>query len=162
MEETPLKTLTIHWSRPRGHKKLRIVPHFGPTTEQKGKIVSTPERQGKIKKQRKKLMAAFSMSDTQQSVLSLSFVDKKGNPAPTPAGTVTWLVDNAAMIALTPAADNLSCVAASVGPLGTATISVKVSAPDGTTLAAGSIDATITGGTATTINVTAGAPTEQP
>ncbi len=107
-------------------------------------------------------MASFSMSDSQQDTLTITATDKKGNPATLPAGSITWAVDQVSLIALTPAADGLSCLAVAVGPLGTATISVKVSAPDGTTLAAGSIDCNITGGAATNIVVTAGTPQEQP
>ncbi len=104
----------------------------------------------------------FSMSDSQQSTFTIAFTDKKGNPAPTPAGTISWLVDSPTVLALTPAPDNLSCLVAAVGPLGVATVSVKLTAPDGTTLAAGSVDVTITGGAATVIAVTPGTPVEQP
>ena len=104
---------------------------------------------------------AFSMTDSQKCTLTITAVDKKGNPAALPAGAVSWLVDNTAVVALTPSADGSTCDAAAVGPLGTATISVKVSDATGTTLAAGSIDCTITGGAATTITINPGAPVEQ-
>lgn len=107
-------------------------------------------------------MAAFTMTDTQQVSMTIQAVDKHGHPATMPAGTISWGVDLDTVIALTPAADNLSCVAAAVGILGTATVSVKVSDPGGVTLAAGSLDFTITGGAATAINIQPGAPTEQP
>ena len=106
---------------------------------------------------------SFKMSDSQQTVLSLAFVDKKGNPAPQPAGTtISWSVDSPAVLALAPSADTLSCQVAAVGPLGTATVTVKASDAQGNTLAAGTIAVEIDAGNAASINVTAAPPTEQP
>ena len=107
---------------------------------------------------------SFQMSDSQQVTLSVSFADKRGNPVPAPVGAQppSWLVDNAALLSLTPAADGLSCVAASVGPLGTATVSVKVSDAQGNALASGSLGVTVIGGAPATVVVTPGTPSEQP
>jgi len=107
-------------------------------------------------------MAAFQMTDSQQTTLTIAATDKKGNKATLPTGSVVWAVDQVSLIALTPAADGMSAVAAAVGPLGTATVSVKVVDGNQNTLASGTLDITIVGGGATTIVVTPGTATEQP
>jgi hypothetical protein len=107
---------------------------------------------------------AFTMTDSQQVTLTVSFTDRKGNPTSPPAGAQPpqWLVDNPNIITLTPSTDGTSCVAASVGPLGAATISVKVSDAQGNPLASGSIDVTIVSGAPTQVAITPGTPSEQP
>ena len=153
--------IKIKFGGKKRRPKLFIVPAIRFLGEVSGVVHETPQFYGKAFG---RLLMAFSMSDSQQVVLGpITFVDKKGNPAPQPAGsTITWAVDNVALVALTPTPDNLSATAASVGPLGTATISVKVTDASSTTLAAGSVDCTITGGNATVINIPVGTPTEQP
>jgi len=109
-------------------------------------------------------MATFSMTDSQQVTMSVAFADKRGNPAPTPAGAQppVWLVDQASVLSLAPAADGMSCVVKAVGPLGTATVSVKVADASGAPLASGSVDVTIVGGAPVQVTVTPGTPSEQP
>lgn len=112
-------------------------------------------------------MASFTMTDSQHVTLGpldpSKFVDKKGNPSPLPAGaTFVWAVDQVSLIALKPSTDGLSCDAASVGPLGTATISVKAVDASGNTLAGGSVDCNIIAGAPVTINIPVGTPAEQP
>jgi hypothetical protein len=94
----------------------------------------------------------------------VSYADKRGNPTPPPAGATPpiWLVDNAALLSLTPASDGMSCVVASLGPLGAGTVSVKVADAAGNPLAAGSVGVTVVGGAPTVVTVTPGTPTEQP
>jgi len=113
---------------------------------------------------RYRLMATFQMTDSQQVTMSVAFTDKKGNPAPAPAGAAPpqWLVDNAALLTLTPAADGMSCVVAATGPLGDGTVSVKVTDAAGNSLATGSIAVTIVGGAPVNIAITPGTPSEQP
>lgn len=107
---------------------------------------------------------AFQMTDSQQVTVTTAFTDKKGNPAALPTGTPapTWLVDNSAVLALTPAADGLSCLVAAVGPLGSATVSVKVNDASGASLASGSLAVTIVGGALVNVVLTPGTPSEQP
>ena len=109
-------------------------------------------------------MATFSMTDTQQVTMSIAYTDKRGNPTGPPPGATTpsWLIDNAALASLTPATDGMSCVVASLGPLGTGTVSVKVADGSGNPLASGSITLTVVGGAPTNVTVTPGTPTEQP
>jgi hypothetical protein len=141
-----------------GCPNLFLVPHLSIITEQKIKPFPN-SRSGNFKG--RKLMS-FSMTDSQQVTLTITATDKKGNPATIPAGSITWAVDNPALLTITPAADSLSAVAASVGPLGTATISVKVADGSGSTVASGSVDCTVVGGGATNIVVNPGTPSEQP
>lgn len=106
-------------------------------------------------------MAAFVLTDSQQTACAISATDKKGNAVPLPAGTVAWMIDTPAVLALTPSADGSSCVVAAVGPLGNAVLSVTVSDPTGATIAAGSLAFTVTGGAATNIVIAPAAPSEQ-
>lgn len=106
----------------------------------------------------------FQMTDSQQVTLTISFADKKGNPTPAPAGASTplWLTDNPDLLALTPAADGLSCLVAAHGPLGQGTVSVKVTAADGSPLAAGSLGVEIIAGAPVQVVIAPGTPAEQP
>jgi hypothetical protein len=64
---------------------------------------------------------AMQLSDTQQVTLSVAETDSKGQPVTGDA--LTWSVDNPAVIALTPAAGNYSCLCVA-GTDGTATVTV--------------------------------------
>lgn len=109
-----------------------------------------------------RILMALTLTDSQQATLSIGFTDKRGNAAPQPPGTLAWFVDNPAVLSITPAADNLTCLVAAAGPLGSATVTVKLADADGATTAAGTLDVNVTGGSATNIAVTAGPPEEQP
>ncbi len=67
------------------------------------------------------------LKDNQTGTYTLTFLDAKGNAtAPPPAALpLTWVVDNTALVTLTPAPDSLSCVVAAVGPLGAAVVTVN-------------------------------------
>jgi hypothetical protein len=105
---------------------------------------------------------SITMTDTQQVTLSIQPVDGKGNLAPVD-GVPTWLSSNTEVVTVTPAADGMSAIAAAVGPLGTATVSVKADADLGAGVSpiTSSVDITVTGGTASTLKITEGTPTEQ-
>jgi hypothetical protein len=102
------------------------------------------------------------MTDTQQAILTIEPVDKKGNPAQLD-GPPEWASSNTEVITVTAAADGLSAVALAVGPLGTATVSVKADGDlgPGVTTISGTIDITVTGGGAVTLKIAMGTPTEQ-
>jgi hypothetical protein len=104
----------------------------------------------------------MTMTDSQQVGLTIQPVDKKGNPAPVD-GVPAWASSNTEVVTVTPAADGMSAVASAVGPLGTATVSVKADADlgSGVTEIAGTLDITITAGAAATVTITAGTPTDQ-
>lgn len=103
---------------------------------------------------------AFTLSDSQHVPLTITPVDKKGNPA-TISSVPVWSVDNPNLLALTPSADGLSCDIASVGPLGSAKVSVSVAADATLPALIGELDVTINGGAATTVTIVPGTPTEQ-
>jgi hypothetical protein len=114
------------------------------------------------------LMANFQLGDNQSSVLRInpSAVDKKGNPAkPIDAGSVTYLVDNPAIVALgAPAADTMSIPFSAVGPLSgnspAATISFTATAGGQPVSGIFTIDITSEGPAA--LVAAADTPTEQP
>ncbi len=105
---------------------------------------------------------ALTMTVSKQAVASVKFLDKKGNPAPVD-GPPTWTTDNSDVLALTPAADGLSCLIVAVGQIGTGNVQVSADADlgAGVTPIIGTLACTITGGTATTVTIDVGAPTEQ-
>jgi len=105
----------------------------------------------------------FQMTYSQQVTLSVAFTDKKGNPAAVD-GVPEWSTDNPTVLALTPAADGLSCLVKAAGPLGTAKVTLKADADlgAGVTDIVGTFDVEITAGVATTVTITAGTPEEQP
>lgn len=149
------------WFHHLGHHHLTAYPVFGIVREQSGPVTPTLNYKGRLYGVMH--MADFTMTDSQQTTLSLKYQDKKGNPAPAPAGvTVTFLVDNPAMLALTPSADGSSCLVAAVGPLGTATVSVKAADTTGTTIAAGTLSIEVDGGNATNIVINPSPAVEQP
>lgn len=99
----------------------------------------------------------FQLTDSQLVTLTISAVDKKGNPV-TFAGAPVWSVDNPNLLSLTPSTDGLSCVVASVGPLGTAKVSVSSTTPS----LSGTLDVQIVSGAATQLTIVPGTPSEQP
>lgn len=144
-----------------GKKKFRMIPVIGPVTEQQGPVALAPQRYDRLNGA--KLMAQVKMSDVQQCDLSIAFTDKKGNPAQPPVGGVQWMTDSPALlsVAVDPQNQGKATVAA-VGPLGTGTVTCKVTDQQGGTLAAGSIDFEIDAGPASQINITPGTPVDQP
>lgn len=132
---------------------------LGPIREQNSPVTLTPFFQGQPVGE---IMAALTLTDSQDCPLSVAFVDKKGQAAPVD-GAAQWLTSNSEVIALAPADDGLSCVISAVGPLGTATVSVTADADlgDGVTSISGSVDVTVIAGAAVTVDVTPGTPTEQ-
>ncbi len=141
-------------------RQPRLIPMLGPIVEQSGPVAKTPQFKAHWKGM---TLMAFSMSDSQQVGLTIKVVDKKGNKAPID-GVPEWSVDNTELLALTPAADGLTCVVAAVGPLGDGNVTVKCDADLGSGVVPiiGTLAVTITGGAATTVTIDAGTPTEQP
>lgn len=140
---------------PRRHLKFIV----GPIREQTSIVRPTPQmRGGPLRRSH----VSITMSDSQSTTLTIEAQDKKNQPTTLPAGDIAWMVDNTSMLSLTPAADGMSCQVDAAGPLGRATISVKVTAPDATTLAAGSEEFIITAGAAAKLTLTSSPPVEQP
>lgn len=124
----------------------------GPVQEQ-----TTPAVPGwKWHRPTRKANMALILTDSQQVSLSIAGGDdKKGNPATLPPGVPTWTVSDPKLLSITPSADGLSAVVGAVGPLGTAQAQVALGGLTGV------LDIQITAGTATSVLVTAGTPTEQ-
>lgn len=141
--------------------KLYPVFGFGLVREQgKEPVVRTPQffssRKGRI-------LFMAKLTATQQAPITVDFKDKKGNVAQ-PDGVPEWFTDNTDVLSLTSAADGLSCVAAAVGPLGTATVTMRADAKMGTEVqeVIGTLQIDVGPGDATVVNLNLGAPTEQP
>jgi hypothetical protein len=144
-----MTTMTVH----------RLIPIVGPAEVLKGPVAPTPQH--KVWPAIGELLLATKIIDNQKIPLSLAATDARGNPAALPAGSITWGVDNPAVIALTPSADSLTCDAAAVGPLGTATVSVKVADAANNTIAAGTLAIEVDAGAAVNINIVPGTPVSQ-
>lgn len=106
---------------------------------------------------------ATTITVSQQVPVSVSFVDKKGNPAKVD-GVPQWATDNSDVLLLEPAADGLSCNVKAVGMIGTGMVQVTADADLGAgfTPIIGTLQVDVTGGTAATVVLTPGSPTEQP
>ncbi len=140
--------------------EVRLVPILGPIREadqpvKHSRCHSRPAR-------KRNLLMSFSMSDSQQVTVTIKAVDKKGNAASLD-GVPEWSSDNSDVLALTPAADGLSCLVQAVGPLGTGSITMKADADlgAGTTEIIGTLEVNITGGQAVTVALEPGAASEQ-
>lgn len=140
--------------------RVRIVPHMGQAVEQTQPVLKTPQYKGSIKGE---VIMAFDLADSQQVVVSVAFVDKKGNPANVD-GAPEWSTDNTDVLALTPEPNGMSCLVQAVGPLGAATVTLKADADlgAGTVPVIGTLDINVTGGAATVVTLTPGVPEEQP
>ncbi len=104
----------------------------------------------------------MNITDTQDVPLSITPVDKKGNPAQLD-GPPVWSSSNSEVVTVVASADGLSAVASAVGPLGTATVSVKADGDlgAGVNTISGTLDITVVGSGAVTLTIKAGTPTEQ-
>lgn len=124
----------------------------GPVREQTG-----PVPPGSKRHYPKRIATmALILTDTQQVTLAISGgADKKGNPATLPPGVPAWTVSDPTILAVTPAADGLSAVVTAVGAIGTAQVQAVVGGLTGV------LDVQVTAGSATSVLVTAGTPTEQ-
>lgn len=148
------------WLCPPCTCPVRIVPLLGPIQEQQKPVVKTPQYQ---RRKKGDLIMAFQMSNSQFTTLHVKFVDKKGQPAPVD-GPPQWSTDNSDVLALALATDGMSCTISSIGPIGAATVTLQADADlgAGVTPIIGTLDVTITGGTAVSVTIDADPPTEQP
>lgn len=102
---------------------------------------------------------AFQMTDSQQTTLHVTAVDKKGNPTTVAPGSVTWLIDNPNVCTLTPSSDGLSCSLVAVGPIGTFTVTVNATV--GGAAVSGTLAGSVVSGAPTQVSITADPPVEQ-
>lgn len=105
----------------------------------------------------------FALTANQLVNVTVEFKDKKGNAA-TVDGIPEWLTDNSELLSLTPSPDGLSCVVAAVGPLGTATVTLRADADMGSGVVEvlGTLEVDVGPGSATVVTLTPGTPTDQP
>ncbi len=145
----------------KSKRKFRLIPELGRFREQTEPVVKTPQFL-RPKPHPRYLIMAFNLVDTQTVKVTVKPVDKKGNPAVLD-GVPEWSVDNPNVLALTPAADGLSCDVSAVGPIGDATVTFKGDTRVGPEVnpILGTLDITVTGGEATTVTLEPGTPTEQ-
>lgn len=141
---------------------MPMIPVLGPVRENSGRVTATPQY-ARWPLLGGNLLVAFQMTASQQVALSVKFTDSKGNPASVD-GVPQWLIDNPNVVALQPAPDGLSCTAVAMGPLGTVTVSMRADADlgAGSEEIIGTFDMQIVAGQATLVQITAGAPVEQP
>jgi len=107
-------------------KVLKLLQHAGSGRPASGSFFFT-SHDGKVS------MADFTLKDTDPAgVGAVSYVDADGAPAAAGAAPV-WSVDDPTILAVTPAADGLSASIAPAQPpkLGTATVTVTLTNPDG-------------------------------
>ncbi len=142
--------------------RIRMIPGVGPVREVSGKVAPTPQYKSK-RPIFGEVLAMVSLTDSQQVTLNVTFVDARGNPAKVD-GVPVWLTDNSELLALAPGTDGMSCVVSAVGPLGSGVVSLKADADLGVGVApiVGVLPFEVTAGSAVTVQIVAGAVTEQP
>ena len=106
---------------------------------------------------------ALTMTADQQSVLSVTFADDHGNPAPVD-GIPTWTVSDPALLTFATNADGMGGTLVTVGPTGTGQVTVTADADlgAGVTTITGILDVIVVAGMAANVVVTAGTPTPKP
>jgi len=104
---------------------------------------------------------SMNLRDDQQVVLTIQPVDKKGAPALVD-GVPVWASSDETVVTVTAAADGMSATAVGVAP-GTGRVVVTVDADLGAGVSdlTGTLDFTVTGGGAVSLNIVAGEPTDQ-
>lgn len=143
-------------------KKVRIVFILSRFREAPGNVAPTPQHAGP--RHFGVPLVATQLTDSQQMDVTPAFADKKGNPAKVEDGSIQWMTDNPNLLALTPSADGKTCTVVAVGPLGTATVTMKADADLGAGVSelVGTLEVEVTAGTATVVTLNPGTPTEQP
>ena len=101
----------------------------------------------------------ITLTDLQKVTCSIQPVDAMGNPAQVD-GVPEWSVSDSAMLTVAPSSDGLTAVVSTVGPIGTAQVTVTADADlgEGVVSISGVLDVTITGSQATSLSINAGTP----
>lgn len=110
------------------------------------------------------MATTLQLTDIQEAVLSISPKDEEGNAAPL-EGVPTWASSDETVLTVTAAADGMSATAVTVGPLGSATVTVSAQG-DLTGQGSDSLSDTVTvevvASEASSLNTSAGTPTNRP
>jgi alkylation response protein AidB-like acyl-CoA dehydrogenase len=98
------------------------------------------------------------LTDEQKVALAVAFTDRMGNPASV-EGSPVWASSDPC-VEVTAAADGLSAVATTTGPLGTAQVSVSADADlgEGVKSIVGTLDIEVVAAEAANVGISAGAP----
>jgi hypothetical protein len=102
---------------------------------------------------------AFILRDTEQTTLSYTAADARGNAAT--VQNPTWESSDPSVVTVTASADGSTAVAAAAGPLGTATVTLTGDADlgDGVSPIVGTLDLEVVASNAAVFNITASPPT---
>jgi hypothetical protein len=140
------------------HEPIRFVPNFAlPVPKPKEGNMPPPKvHQAPATKSAKHLLATIVLPDNMELPMTVTALDAAGNPVSLPPGSLSWLVDNAAGMTLTPSSDTLSCVCTPVGPLGVYNVTVSST---GALVATGQLQITVAASAPVAITVVPGAPT---
>lgn len=104
----------------------------------------------------------LNLTDSQEVILSIAPIDSRSNPAVVD-GEPSWSSSDVSVVTVTPAAGGLSASVVALGKIGSAQITVSADADLGSGVSpiTGTLDITVISGLATSLSITAGAPTEQ-
>lgn len=102
---------------------------------------------------------ALVLTDEQRVSLAVAFVTAAGNPARVD-GVPVWASSDETILIVEPSADGLSAVATTVGPLGTAQVSVHADADlgEGVREVVGVLDIEVQAAEAVSASIAAGTP----
>jgi hypothetical protein len=142
-------------------RRPRLIPALSAFREQARPPARTDPRH--IGRRHGESILAFDLKATEQVELTITAVDRRGNPATFAPNTVEWLVDNPNVVTVTPGPDGKTATLAAVGPVGTAVVTVNAdivgdSAPD----ISGTVEVNVVSGAPMNITIVPGTPTEQP
>lgn len=100
----------------------------------------------------------LTLTDIQKVSLSIAPVSAAGNPAP--VENVVWTSSNPEVLEVVASEDGLTAVASTVGPLGTAQVTVVADADlgEGVVPLTGILDVVVVGSQAVSLGVVAGTP----
>jgi len=101
------------------------------------------------------------LTATQQFTASINPKDRKGNPAE--VQDVVWASSDETVATLVPSSDGKSCLVVAGAPgSGRVTVNADADLGEGVSPLIGELEVTVTAGTATILEIAAGAPEEQP
>lgn len=105
---------------------------------------------------------AFLLTDVQMVTVDVAFADAEGNPADV-EGAPVWASSDESVLTVTPSDDGFGADVSSVGPLGSAQVSVTADADlgEGTTEVIGLLDVEVVASAAVAATLTPGTPEDR-
>lgn len=108
------------------------------------------------------MSVAVTLTDIQQVLVSLVFVDAEGNvTSDAPDAPPAWSSSDPAIVTVSPADDGMTATLSTVGPEGQATVTVDATV-GGTALPSLAVMASVVGSAPTSLTATVGTPTTRP